>query len=203
MRGDGIVVDDQVGFAHQLFAVLHVAGKARQRVHHPELGKGELHPRPAPAGGEALHVQGELAANHDIVDALRLPLHVHAPEQGRDAREQVRQADVLGEVVVGPHAQAGHDVYVAVAGREEDDRQLGRQDAQVAAQGEAAVVFVPEADVQYRQIGQPRLARRDRFGARTVGLNFVAVLFQRIGIVGADGRIVLDQGNAAWHAFIP
>ncbi len=46
-----------------------------------------------------------------------------AAEQRRDARGEVRQARVLGEVVVGAQAQARDDVEIRVARRQEDDRQ--------------------------------------------------------------------------------
>ena len=42
VRRDRAVVDDDVGVAHQRVAVLDVAGMARERVHHPELGEREV-----------------------------------------------------------------------------------------------------------------------------------------------------------------
>jgi hypothetical protein len=54
---------------------------------------------------------------------------VDASEQRDDARDQVLETDVLGEIVVGAEAQAGHGVEIAVACREKDDRQSRRQRA--------------------------------------------------------------------------
>ena len=87
---------------------------------------------------------------------------VAAAEQRRDARGEVRQADVLGQVVVGAQAQAGDDVEIAVARGEEDDRQRRRQRAQFAAQREAAVDLVAQADVDDREVGQARAKRGER-----------------------------------------
>ena len=47
--------------------------------------------------------------------------------------------------------------------------------------------------------GSRRAHRRQRFGAAGVGRDLVAVLAQRVGVVGADGGIVLDDGDAARH----
>ena len=66
-------------------------------------------------------------------------------------------------------------------------------------QREAAVHVVAEADVDQRQVRQPRAERGERIGAVGVGGDFVAVPTQRLGVVGADGGFVLDDGDAA-HA---
>src|SRR5579872_2845258 len=42
VRGDGAVVDREVGFPHQRVAVFHMAGKFRQRMHDPEFSQREL-----------------------------------------------------------------------------------------------------------------------------------------------------------------
>ena len=48
--------------AHQRVAVLDVAGKARERVHHPELGQREVDALAVPVRGQPLHVERERAA---------------------------------------------------------------------------------------------------------------------------------------------
>ena len=68
-----------------------------------------------------------------------------------------------------------------------------RSYAQFAAQREAAVELVAEADVDHRQVGQAQAERGQRLGAAGVGRDLVAVLFQRVHGVGADGRVVLDE----------
>ncbi len=74
-----------------------------------------------------------------------------------------------------------------------------RHRAQLAAQREAAVDVVGEADVDQREVGKPRAKRRQRLVAAGVGGDFVALLFQRVGVVGADRGLVLDDGDAAAH----
>ena len=55
-----------------------------------------------------------------------------------------------------------------------------RQRAQVAAEREAAVDVVAQADVDQREVGQPRAERRQRVGAVGVGRHLVAVAAQRV-----------------------
>ena len=64
-------------------------------------------------------------------------------------------------------------------------------------QRKAAVDVVAQADVDQRQVGQARAKRRQRVGAVGVGRDVVAVPAQRLGVVGADGGLVLDDGDAA------
>ena len=108
VRGDGAVVDHHVGVAHQRVAVLHVAGMARERVHHPELGQREVDGRAAPGRGHALRRRARAARARctSSAGAAAPRAASHAAEERGDAREQVRQAHVLGEVVVGAQAQA-------------------------------------------------------------------------------------------------
>ena len=122
-----------------------------------------------------------------------------ATEERRDARKQVRQAHVLGQVVVGAQPQARDHVEVAVARGEKDDRQRRRERAQVAAQGEAAVDVGAQADVDQGEIGQARAQGAERLAAPRVRRHLEAVLAQRLGVVGADGRVVFDDGDAAGH----
>ena len=197
VRRDRAVVDDDVGVAHQRIAVLHVAGKARERMHHPELGQREVHALAVPVDGEALQVERKRSALEDVLGSGRRGQQLAAAEQRGDARGEMRQARVLGEVVVGAEAQAGDDVEIAVARGEEDDRHRRRQRAQLAGQREAAVDVVAEADVDQREIGQPRAEGRQRLGAAGVRRDLVAVAAQRVRVVGADRGFVLDDGDAA------
>jgi hypothetical protein len=109
----------------------------------------------------------------------------------------VRQADILGEVIVRAQAQPGDGIEIAVARSQEDDRQGRGQRAQLAAQREAAVHVGAEADIDQREVGKPRPHRGERFGARGVRRHLEAVLAQRLGVIGADGGLVFDDGDAA------
>jgi hypothetical protein len=115
------------------------------------------------------------------------------------AMRQLVQAGVLAEVVVGTQAQAGDHVEIRVARGEEDDRQRGRLRAQLAAQVEAAFRLVAQADVDDHQLRQPRRERGRRLLPRAVAAGVVAEAVQRLDVVGADQRFVLDDGDAASH----
>ena len=54
----------------------------------------------------------------------------------------MRQARVLGQIVVGAEPQSGDDIEIRVAGGEEKDGHRRRQRAQLAAQREAAIDVV-------------------------------------------------------------
>ena len=68
------------------------------------------------------------------------------------------------------------------------------------AEREAAVDVVAEADVDEREVGQPRAERGQRVRAVRIGRDLVAVPAQRVRVVGADGGLVLDDGDAALMA---
>ncbi|MNC85740.1 hypothetical protein D3C83_13520 [compost metagenome] len=112
----------------------------------------------------------------------------------------MRQAHVLGHVVVRAHAQARHRVEIAVARGEKNDGQRSRQGAQLPAEREAAVHFVAEPDVEQGQVRQAQPHGGERLAAVVVGGDFVAVLPEYVGVVGADDRVVFNDGDASAHA---
>src|ERR1700676_1458211 len=71
VRGDGGIVNDDLGIAHQAVAILDVAGKPGQRVNHPELGQSEVNSLAAPLRCEALEIELQLAALDRFLDRLR------------------------------------------------------------------------------------------------------------------------------------
>src|SRR6185295_888711 len=62
VRGDRAVVHHHARLAHQLLAVLDVAGMARERVDDPELRQREVDARAAPARDDPLHVEAQRSA---------------------------------------------------------------------------------------------------------------------------------------------
>ena len=112
----------------------------------------------------------------------------------------MRQAHALGQVVVGAKAQAGNHVEVGVARGEEHDRQARRHRAQLPAQREAALGFVTKPDVDDREVGQACLEGIRGVLAIDEGRDFVAMALQGLGVVGSNGGIVFDDGDAARHA---
>src|SRR6056297_1080589 len=103
--------------------------------------------RVSPVRLEAVGVQAQLAPLKDAVWAGGVGQRPCAAEQRGDPRQQVRQADVLGEVVIRAQSQARDGVEIAVARGEENQRQPRRAGPQFAAQFEAALGFVAQADV--------------------------------------------------------
>ncbi len=203
VRGDRAVVHHHARLAHEVVAVLHVARMAGERVHHPELGEGQLDPLAGPARGDALQVEPQPAAiDHVLARGIRSH-RVDAPEERRDARHEVRQADVLREVVVGAQPQAGDDVELAIARGEEEDRERGRERAQLAAEGEAPVDLGPEPDVDDREIRQARAEGGHGAGPIGEGRDLVALPPQHVGVVLAERGVVLDDGDASAHGSAP
>ncbi len=144
VRGDGVVVQDHVRGVHQLLPVLDVSRIARECVHDPELRQRQSHRRAVPCRLHLLAVDRQRTAPHDLGGIVRTAQGVDAPKQRRHPRRQMRQADILGEEVIRPQAQTRNGIQLAVARREEDDGQFGRECAQVAAQVEAALGLILE-----------------------------------------------------------
>ena len=60
---------------------------------------------------------------------------------------------------------------------------------------------VAEPDVDDGEIRQPALEGRQRLRAVGVGRDLVTLAAERVGDVLADGGVVLDDGDAAAHAW--
>ena len=57
-----------------------------------------------------------------------------------------------------------------------------------------------EADVEQREVGQPGAERGERRAPVGERAHLIAVLLEHVGVVGADCRIVLDDGHYFCHA---
>ena len=124
---------------------------------------------------------------------------VDAAEQRVHARDQVRERQILGEEVVGAEAQAGDRIELAVARRQENDRQLRRQAAQFAAQLEATLGLVFERDVDDREVGQARGEGRHGLAPVRIAAHGITLARERRGVVVADGAFVFDDGDGLFH----
>ena len=187
--------------AHQTVAILHVPGKPRQRMHHPEFGQRQLDAPARPVRGQPLQVQRQRPAFEHVLGRLRREEQVAAAEQCRDARGEMRQADVLRQIIVGAEAQAGHRVEIAVARGEEEYRHRRRQRTQFATKREAAVDVVGQPDVDDREVGKARAKRGERVAPIRVGGDLVTLFAQDVRVVVANRGFVLDDGYAAAHGF--
>ncbi len=133
MRGDRAVVDDDLGVAHQAVPVLDVPGEAGQGVDHPEFRQREVDALARPVCGEALQIERKRTALEDLFGGLRCREQITAAEQCCDPGEQMRQADVFGQVIVGTQPQAGDDIEIGIARGEKDDGHRRRHRAELAA----------------------------------------------------------------------
>ena len=154
-----------------------------------------------PMGFHALEIEPEPSALEHVFGGRRRAHDFDAPEQRRDARQQMRQADVLGQVVVRAHAQAGHGVEVAIPCRQENDRQGGRHGAQFAAQREPALDFIRQPDVDQGEVRQADAHCLERVGTIGEGRHFVALASEHIRVVLADRGVVFDNGYAPGHGW--
>ncbi len=152
MRGDRVVVEHGLGGIHELLAILDVSGITGHCVHQPEFGERKADARALPLYGHSVRIDFEIAARDAPVVGVRLLQRIQSAEQCGDPRHQVRQADVLCQIVVGAEAQPGHRIELTVAGRQENNRQIGRLCAQLAAQFEAALDVVLEVDIDDDEI---------------------------------------------------
>ena len=89
-----------------------------------------------------------------------------------DPGDHLFEAERLGDVVVTPHGQAGDLVVGAVAGGQEDDRQLATLVAQPASHRET--VHVRQHHVEYQQVGAFGLGQLQRRCAVTGGVHLEA-----------------------------
>jgi len=111
----------------------------------------------------------------------------------------MRQAHVLGQIVVGAEPQTGNDVEIRIARGKKDDRQRWRKRPQLAAQRKTAVDVVGKPDVDDGEIGKPCTKRVQCIYPGRVGRDFVALLAQDVGVIGADHGFVFDDGDTAAH----
>jgi len=111
----------------------------------------------------------------------------------------MRQTDVLGEIVVGTHAQAADSVKVVVSGGQKDDGQGVGHRSQRLAQREAAVVFALQPDVDDGQIGQTDVEGAHGITPVRIGLHVVALLAQNIRVILANGGLVFHDCDTSSH----
>ena len=91
-------------------------------------------------------------------------------------------------------ASPGYCVELALASRQENDRQLRRAGAQLAAELEAALDLGPEIHVDDHKIGKAGCKTREGFLAAAVAGDAIALPAQPGEIVVADRDLVLDHG---------
>src|SRR5690606_33774056 len=106
---------------------------------------------------------------------------------------------VLGDVVVGTEPQAGHDVDLGIARRQDQDRQAGSAAAQPATEFEAALGLVAEPDVDDGEVRQAAVEPLLRGLPIGVGGDLETMARQGVAQVVADGRFVFDDGDASGH----
>ncbi len=118
-----------------------------------------------------------------------------AAQQRADAREELRQAERLGHVVVGTGVETDDEVHLVRAGREHEH---GRGEPLVAdPPGDVESVHVRQAEVQDEEIGRERAVDGALPGA--VDVHLVALAPERSGQRLGDRGVVFrekDSGHA-------
>ena len=194
----GDVELDDVGLAAEV-VVPHPVQDLRLRQHPPrvaheeaqqlELGGGQLDRGVAAAHLVAVLVQGQIADDERRVLAGRG--HPGAAQQPAQPRDELLDAERLGDVVVAARGQAGDAVLDGVLGGEEQHRHLGALAAHPAQHLEA--VEVGQHDVEDHGV-RPELARRAH-GGRAVGRgpHLPALVPQRHREQLREGGLVVDD----------
>jgi hypothetical protein len=133
------------GVGEQLLARQHLVGVAAEHLGQGELAGRQVDGAVGDVGSAGAQVEGELA--HPEHGRLRCPVAAAAqPHPGQDLLERER----LGDVVVGAALQAGHGVADAVAGGEDDHRDVDPGLAEPPEHGEP--VHLGQSDVEDEQV---------------------------------------------------
>ena len=199
MRGDGVVVQNDIGGIHQLLTILDMPRITRQGMHDPKFSQRQRDRSAVPGGLHLLAVDRQCTAPYDLSGIVGPTQGIDAPEQRRDARRQMRQADILGEEVIGAEPQSRDCIEFAVPGGQKDDGQLRRQRPQIAAQIESAFGLILQRYVDNGQIRQANVERLHGGLAIAIGLDRIAVASQRRRVILAQSRLVLDNGDLLFH----
>ena len=128
----------------------HPAGMRDQQRQQPELDRGQVHRRPprAPRGGRGRPHVAEVDTGSSVCRGATLRAAARA-----HARQQLADAERLGQVVVGAGVERRDLVVLAAARRQHDDRHR-RPLAQVADEVDA--VAVGQSEVEQHQVGRAR-----------------------------------------------
>lgn len=117
-----------------------------------------------------------------------------AAQKRADAGDQLAHAEGLGEVVVAADFQADDLVQLGVAGGKEQHGGRGLR-AQAAAQ--LVAVHARQHDIQDKQIIVVGACQREGVLAVVDDVGLVALLFQRVADEFGDGRLVVNDKDAA------
>src|SRR4051794_13099551 len=180
----------------------HAARVEHQVAQQPVLRGGQLDRR---AGARDLaRVLVELEVLEAQARGLRLG-SARAPQHVAHARQQLLEAERLGDVVVAARGQPAQLVVGRVARGEEDDRcrrPLGAQPP-----GDLEALHVGQHHVEHDEVGAERVHRRERARAGAGRLHVIAVEAQGHRDDVDDVRLVVDdqhtvRGGHAAHTFL-
>ncbi len=117
MGGNRVVVQHGLRRIHELLPVLDVSRITRHGVHEPEFGQGQADGTAFPEYGHAVGVDVKIAAGQPAIVRLRFLHGIQPTKQRCNSRHQVRQADVLGQIIVRAEPQPRDRVQFTVARR--------------------------------------------------------------------------------------
>ena len=130
---------------------------------------------------------------HELA-ARRCAVRIVAPEHDPDPRDQLLDAERLGDVVVAADGQAVHLLLGGVAGGEKDHRDLDAVADQALHEREAVVVGQP--DVEDHQVGPEVHDGVARLLRGAGGLDREALVLERHRDEIGDGALVVDDEDS-------
>src|SRR5688572_12213724 len=142
----------------------------------------------------AIAVEGQRAVLEPLAGTVLGAQGLDAAEQRRHACEQVLDAGAFREVIIGAEAQPRHGIELALASRQEDDRQLHGSRAQLTAKLETALYFGAEVDVDDDEVWKAALEAGERLFAAAVADDAITLAAQAGQVVVADRDLVFDDG---------
>ncbi len=149
-----------------------------------------------PADGHAVCIDFQGSPYKPAVLIPWLAQGIEASEQGGNPGHQVRETDVLGQVIIGAEPQSGYRVKFAVAGGQKNDRQLFGLGPQDPAQFETAFDVITQIDINDDKVGQARLERDHRLVARRISVDEIPFALECGYVIVADCSFILDDSDA-------
>jgi len=161
---------------------------ARQVSEEVELQAREVEGLPVERGHPPVRVDGQAADLHEGAGARAGGRA--APEDGADARVELRGRIGLDHVVVGAGIEQPHDLRFVVPRRRDDHRHRGHATDHAEDVGP---VEVRQTEVEHDDVGRPVDDRLERVGAAPLGAHGMPAVGERAGEGLPDALVVLDH----------
>ena len=111
----------------------------------------------------------------------------------------MRQANVLGKVIIRTQPETGNHIRVRIPGCQEHDWQYTRHGSQLPTQLETTLNIITQANINDNQIRQSEPKGIHCTFSVTIPAHLVALAPKGILKIAADGNLVFDNRNTSWH----